>query len=50
MFADNLDTRISSSCTTVEPRLTDTPQKRTAMHDITDNSESPDCPPIHFDT
>ena len=19
-------------------------------HDITDNSESPDCPPIHFDT
>ena len=20
------------------------------IHDITDNSESPDCPPIHFDT
>ena len=30
---------------TVKPRLKDTPQHH---HDITDSSESPDCPSIHF--
>ena len=28
---------------------TDTPEKRTP-HDITDSSERPDCPSIHFNT
>ena len=36
--------RLVFNSVTVEPSLSDTP----ATHDIIDNSESPNCPSIHF--
>ena len=38
--------RLVFNSVTVEPSLSDTP----ATHDIIDNSESPNCPSIHFNT
>lgn len=35
---------------TVEPRVMDTPQQWTPMHDITNNSKSPDSLSVHFNT
>ena len=39
----------NSYLNTVEPLLTDTPEKADT-HDITGNSKSPDCPSIRFNT
>ena len=38
--------RLVFNSVTVEPSLSDTP----ATHDIMDNSESPNCPSIYFNT